>query len=99
MHTISEISRHVRVLRLKLNMRAQNNVGFSKFFIRVGNGIEPYVMEDLIKIPESMVIPWSGEDPTKELIDAVFPESSNAYKSRYMIDGLYLHQKTSMLTS
>lgn len=83
----SEIWRHVRVLRLKQNMRAQNDVGFSEFFIRVGDGIETYVMEDLIKIPESMLIPWLGEDPTKELIDVIFPElSANVWNSRYMID-------------
>lgn len=68
--------------------------GFSEFFIYVGDGIEPYIMEDFIKIPKSIVILWSGEDPTKELIDVVFPKlSSNAYNSRYMIDRALLTPK------
>lgn len=66
--------------------------GFSE--LEVDDSNEPYVMEDLIEIPESMVIPWSGEDPTKELIDMVFHKlSSNASNSNYMMDRALLTPK------
>lgn len=56
------------------------------------------IMEDLINIPESIVIPWSGEDPTKVFIDVVFHDLSSNTSNSNMIK-LYLHQERNVSTS
>ncbi|XP_026384263.1 uncharacterized protein LOC113279822 [Papaver somniferum] len=66
-----------QVLRLKKNMRALGDTSYSDFLMRVGNGNEPFVANDMIKIPDDMVIPWTGEDSMSQLMDATFPDLEN----------------------
>lgn len=83
----------IHVLHLKQNMRAENDVGFSEFVIRASSDCtKAYIMKDLIKIPNSKVIPWSGEDRTKKLIVVVFSE--NASILRYIIERAFLTTKS-----
>ena len=78
---------NVKVLRLRQNMRAQHDPAFSDFLLRVGNGGEPTLPEDMIRLPQSMAIPWEGEESIKHLINATFPNlSAHASDGKYMVD-------------
>ncbi|KAL0337590.1 UNVERIFIED_CONTAM: hypothetical protein Scaly_2034100 [Sesamum calycinum] len=80
---------NVRLLHLSENMRAQNDDVFSDFLLRIGNGDEPTIEGDMIRIPDCMAIPWEGEHSIEQLINFVFPElSSHAYDPEYKA-GLY----------
>ncbi|KAL0381182.1 UNVERIFIED_CONTAM: hypothetical protein Sangu_0182500 [Sesamum angustifolium] len=75
----------VKVLNLSENMRAQHDPHFSDFLLRVGNGDEPTIENDMIRIPDSMAMHWEGENSIDELINAIFPDlSSHMYDTDYM---------------
>ncbi|KAF7839557.1 DNA helicase PIF1, ATP-dependent [Senna tora] len=80
--------RHFEVLHLKQNMRSINDQGFSEWLLRVGDGMESVIENDMIKIPPDMGIPWEGEDPVNDLIDHVFPDLS-----RHMNDPSYMVER------
>ncbi|KAK8948892.1 hypothetical protein KSP39_PZI005305 [Platanthera zijinensis] len=63
---------NVRVLSLTENMRAINDYEFSKFLLRIGNGIESTGADDMVCIPDSMIIPWDGEHSISTLISVIF---------------------------
>ena len=42
----------MEILKLTRNMRAKLDDGFSKFLLRVGNGVEPTISDDLILLPK-----------------------------------------------
>ncbi|KAK9987413.1 hypothetical protein SO802_032364 [Lithocarpus litseifolius] len=68
-------------------MRSINDQQFSEYIRRIGDGIEPFAKDDLIKVPSSMVIPWEGDHSIAQLIEQVFPDLQNhAYNARYMVD-------------
>ncbi|KAG5560632.1 hypothetical protein RHGRI_003828 [Rhododendron griersonianum] len=73
-------------LKLSKNMRAQHDSMFSDFLLRVGNGDEPTINEDLIQIPKEMV---SCYEDTKhcedQLINTIFPSlRENAHSIEYI---------------
>ncbi|KAK4385903.1 hypothetical protein Sango_2714300 [Sesamum angolense] len=77
--------RSVKVLNLSENMRAQHDPHFFDFLLRVGNGDEPTIENDMIRIPDSMAMHWEGENSIDELINAIFPDlSSHMYDTDYM---------------
>ncbi|KAL3810378.1 hypothetical protein ACJIZ3_000028 [Penstemon smallii] len=57
----------IKLLHLTENVRAQHDQSFSEFLLRVGNGEEPFVQDDMIKIPNNMAIPW--EDLSSHTFD------------------------------
>ncbi|XP_075658767.1 uncharacterized protein LOC142628586 [Castanea sativa] len=68
-------------------MRSINDQQFSEYIRRIGDGIEPFAIDDLIKVPSSMAIPWEGDHSISQLIQQVFPDLQNhAYNARYMVD-------------
>ncbi|KAL0355840.1 UNVERIFIED_CONTAM: hypothetical protein Sradi_4030900 [Sesamum radiatum] len=76
---------NVKLLHLSENMRAQNDEVFSDFLLHIGNGDEPTIECDMIRIPDSMAIPWEGEHSIEQLINFVFPELSfHAYDPEYI---------------
>ncbi|KAG8364624.1 hypothetical protein BUALT_Bualt18G0016800 [Buddleja alternifolia] len=76
---------NVKVLHLSENMRAQDDQRFSDFLLRIGNGEEPTIENDMIRIPDSMSMPWEGEHSIDELIRTIFPNlSSHMYDVDYM---------------
>ncbi|XP_026396988.1 ATP-dependent DNA helicase PIF1-like [Papaver somniferum] len=78
---------NVNVLHLKKNMRAAEDVSYSEFFIRAGNGDEPCVANEMIKVPEEMVIPWVSDASLSQLIDVTFPNLvENARDRDYMVN-------------
>ena len=49
----SPLWRNIQVLRLKQNMRSINDQEFSNFLLRVGDGNEPIISDDMMQIPTS----------------------------------------------
>ncbi|XP_021683807.2 uncharacterized protein LOC110667308 [Hevea brasiliensis] len=57
-----------------MNMRARADKYFGDFLLRVGNKEQPTSDDDLIMIPEQMVVKHRDEESCEEeLIDAIFP--------------------------
>ncbi|KAG8386965.1 hypothetical protein BUALT_Bualt03G0203500 [Buddleja alternifolia] len=78
---------NVKVLHLEENIRAQNDRNFSELLLRIGNGEEPVVQDDMVRIPDFMAIPWAGEHSIHRLIESVFPGLfSHTYGPEYMMD-------------
>ncbi|KAL5727391.1 DNA helicase [Ranunculus cassubicifolius] len=68
-------------------MRALHDPDFSQFLLRVGNGTESLSADNLITLPQDMIIPWENENSLQHLISAVFPDiSMNADNADYMIN-------------
>ncbi|KAK9163212.1 hypothetical protein Syun_004114 [Stephania yunnanensis] len=70
------------VIKIKLmnNMRAINDCLFADFLLRIGNGEENSIKEDMIRVPDEINIPWRGDQTIHDLIDFTFSslhESSN----------------------
>ena len=79
--------RYVKILRLTQNMRSINDPEFSEFLLRVGNGEQPTVVEDMIQLPSPMVLPWEGEESINQLIIQVFPNlDCHVNDSQYMVE-------------
>ena len=77
----------VKVLHLKQNMRSINDEEFAEYIQRIGDGNEPYIMDDLIKLPPSMAMQWEGQHSIYNLIDQVFPSlQEHANDATYMVD-------------
>nr|XP_023888078.1 uncharacterized protein LOC112000214 [Quercus suber] len=47
----SPLWKDIKVLHLKQNMRSVNNEEFAKYIQHIGDGNEPFIMDDLIKLP------------------------------------------------
>lgn len=78
---------YVKVLKLVDNIRAQQDQNYSNFVLRVGNGEEPVVNEDMIRIPNSMIIPWEDDSSVDQLIASIFPDlENNLHNAAYMMD-------------
>ncbi|XP_070660613.1 uncharacterized protein [Malus domestica] len=83
----SSLWNEIIVIRLKHNMRAQQDPDFAEFLLRVGDGNESFVEDDMIRIPDSLIIPWHGDESIGELIGFVFPRlEENAFNISYMVD-------------
>ncbi|XP_065623553.1 uncharacterized protein LOC136064962 [Quercus suber] len=83
----SPLWKDIKVLHLKQNMRSVNNEEFAKYIQHIGDGNEPFIMDDLIKLPPSMAMQWEGQHSIYNLIDQVFPSlQENANDARYMVD-------------
>ncbi|KAB2600457.1 hypothetical protein D8674_010728 [Pyrus ussuriensis x Pyrus communis] len=72
--TKSELIQASVILKLKQNMRSINDCEFSEFLLRVGDGNEDVIMDDMVKLPECMVIPWESEHSINQLIAKIFPD-------------------------
>ncbi|XP_020266652.1 uncharacterized protein LOC109842156 [Asparagus officinalis] len=85
----------MKKLKLSMNMRARTNSTFSEFLLRVGNGDEPTVADDLIALPTSILIKNQSDDlPEDCLINAIFLSLDENFKSiDYMKDRAILATK------
>ncbi|KAM1022730.1 hypothetical protein ACFX2I_043624 [Malus domestica] len=83
----SSLWNEIQVIRLKHNMRAQQDPDFAEFLLCVGDGNESFVEDDMIRIPDLLIIPWHGDESISELIGFVFPRlEENAFNISYMVD-------------
>ena len=68
-------------------MRSINDEEFAEYIQHIGDENEPYIMDDLIKLPPSMAMQWEGQHSIYNLIDQVFPSlQEHANDARYMVD-------------
>ncbi|KAK4404281.1 hypothetical protein Sango_0796700 [Sesamum angolense] len=78
---------NIKVLHLTDNIRANNNQSFSEFLLNIGNGEEPIMENNMIRIPDSMAIPFEGDHSIDRLIEYTFPNiGSHTYDPEYMMD-------------
>ncbi|CAG8607118.1 9766_t:CDS:2, partial [Gigaspora margarita] len=52
---------------------------FTKFLLNIGNGTEPTIKDNMICIPDNMVIPWKDETSLQSLIEYVYSDCPNYY--------------------
>nr|XP_008380335.2 uncharacterized protein LOC103443294 [Malus domestica] len=77
----------VKILKLKQNIRSINDRELSKFLLRVGGGNEDVIMDDMVKLPECMVIPWESEHSINQLIAKIFPDlEDHMNDATYMVE-------------
>ena len=87
------------MLRLQSNIRAQNcSTEFRELLMQIGDGTYPVVENDLIRIPDQMVVEWEeGEDEAtamQRLIDAIYPSlDQNAKQEGFLINRAILASK------
>ncbi|TVU14783.1 hypothetical protein EJB05_38276, partial [Eragrostis curvula] len=67
----SYIWEKTRKIKLTRNMRAQKDLWFSEYLLRIGNGTEKVVVDDYVQIPDDVIIDYS-EDGIDNLINNVF---------------------------
>ncbi|KAB2624893.1 hypothetical protein D8674_016553 [Pyrus ussuriensis x Pyrus communis] len=85
--TKSELIQAIKVLKLKQNMRSINDCEFSEFLLRVGDGNEDVIMDDMVKLSECMVIPWESEHSINQLIAKIFPDlEDHINDATYMVE-------------
>ncbi|XP_015078290.1 ATP-dependent DNA helicase PIF1-like [Solanum pennellii] len=62
-------------IQLSTNMRARTNQTFSDFLLRIGNGEENTIKDNLIALPKQMTVQQSGDiNPEESLVLEIFPE-------------------------
>ncbi|KAF1894098.1 hypothetical protein Lal_00004017 [Lupinus albus] len=64
---------YTHVLHLRQNMRSLQDHNFAEYLMRIGDGAEPTIRDDLVKIPQHMTIKWEGDDSIQQLIQEIFP--------------------------
>ncbi|XP_059669340.1 uncharacterized protein LOC132314497 [Cornus florida] len=72
--------------RLEKNMRARNDQSFTEFLLRVGNGEELTLLDNMIQLPKEIVINSIIEENSENaLIDAIFPYlQENSHLAEYI---------------
>ena len=85
----------MEILKLTTNMRAKLDDGFSEFLLRVGNGVESTISDDLILLSKEMVIQYENDEISdRKLIDTIFHFLTKIAKSKhYMIKRAILATK------
>ncbi|XP_073133484.1 uncharacterized protein [Henckelia pumila] len=76
----------VNIIHLQQNMRSAQDIEFSQLLLCIGDGLQHSVCGDFIKIPDSMIIPWEGEQSINQLIDSIFPNMvQHVHDANYMV--------------
>ena len=85
----------MEILKLAKNMRAKLDDGFSEFLLRVGNGVESTISDDLILLSKEMVIQYENDEISdRKLIDTIFLFlTENAKSKQYMMERAILTTK------
>ncbi|KAL6580232.1 hypothetical protein OROMI_008256 [Orobanche minor] len=65
----------IRKIHLLQNMRAREDPDFTDFLLKVGDGSQPYVHTDNIRLPLKMCLPYRSYDQLlDELLSEIFPD-------------------------
>ncbi|KAK9274843.1 hypothetical protein L1049_022097 [Liquidambar formosana] len=77
---------NIEKLSLATNMRARADPNFSDFLLRVGNGDEPVDNDDMICLPDEVVIKYENDEIFESnLLQSIFPDlERNATSSEYL---------------
>ncbi|XP_025635794.1 uncharacterized protein [Arachis hypogaea] len=83
-----------KILHLRQNMRSSNDHVFAKYLMHIGDGIEPTIHEDFVRIQANMAIPWKGETSLHKLIEEIFSNlQSHGWDASYMVERAILTPK------
>lgn len=79
---------HMERIKLTRNMRARTDPTFSEFLLRIGNGEEPTIRDDLVLLPNQLVIKNTSDSTDEDaLIRQIFPSlDENASSAKYMTE-------------
>ena len=53
-------------------MRAQNDIWYSEFLLRIGNGTEVSCENDYVQLPDDIIIEYQSEESLDRLIESYF---------------------------
>ncbi|XP_060170805.1 uncharacterized protein LOC132601756 [Lycium barbarum] len=77
------------------NMRARTDPTFSDFLLRVGNGEEPTIRDNLIRLPEQLTVKYGSDGTAEErLINEIFLSlQENASAAKYVTERAFLESR------
>ncbi|KAJ3705565.1 hypothetical protein LUZ61_009270 [Rhynchospora tenuis] len=92
---MSPLWSYIKKRKLTQNMRASSDPWFAQFLLNVGDGTEPSIGNDFIRIPDEMIIPYTTEEESiDELIETVFPSlNENGHRTDYVASRAILSTK------
>ena len=62
--------------------------------MRIGDGIEPTILDDMVKIPHELAIPWERESLIQKLIQETFSQLQlHTWDASYMVQKAILSPK------
>lgn len=77
----------VTVIHLTENMRSKDDLKFADILKDIGDGVATTYRNGMLRIPDEMVIPWTGENSTSQLFNTVYPNICvNACDKSYMVE-------------
>ncbi|XP_050909938.1 uncharacterized protein LOC127123800 [Lathyrus oleraceus] len=77
---------HTKILCLRQNMRSFHDQKFAEFLIRIGDGVEPTKLDDMVRLPSQIAIQWEGEHSIQVLIQHIFPNLElHGWDAPYMV--------------
>jgi ATP-dependent exoDNAse (exonuclease V) alpha subunit len=83
----SHLWSNTKILHLRQNMRSMHDHDFAEFLMRIGDGNEPTKSDNMVRVPNEIVIPWEGENSIQNLIEHTFPQlQSHAWDPSYMVE-------------
>nr|XP_025636459.2 uncharacterized protein LOC112730605 [Arachis hypogaea] len=83
-----------KILYLRQNMRSSNDPVFAEYLVHIGDGIEPTIHKDFVRIQTNMAISWEGETSLHKLIEEIFSNlQSHGWDASYMVERAILTPK------
>ncbi|XP_073031217.1 uncharacterized protein [Primulina eburnea] len=84
---LNESQRQNKLLQVFQCQHSAQDIEFSQFLLRIGDGLQHTVNRDFLKLPDSVIIPWEGEQSIHMLIDSIFPNMINHVNDeKYIVD-------------
>ena len=81
-------------------MRAQNDVWFSQFLLRIGDGTEKTFPIDYVDLPNDIMLEYNDDQSIDTLIDYVFPDlAKNCTSVSYMCERAILSTRNEYVDS
>ena len=81
-------------------MRAQNDVWFSQFLLRIGDGTEKTFPNDYVDLPDDIMLEYNDDQSIDTLIDHVFPDlAKNCTSVSYMRERAILSTRNEYVDS
>ena len=72
---------NIKIIKLQQNMRAQSDIWFSEFLLRIGNGTEESFANDYVQHPHDILIEYESKESIRILIEHVFPDLESKWTS------------------
>jgi hypothetical protein len=90
----------IKIIQLKQNMRAQNDVWFLQFLLRIGDETEKTFPNDYVDLPDDIMLEYNDDKSIDALIDHVFPNlAANSTSVNYMRDRAILSTRNEYVDS